>query len=126
MNRYSFNQQKILTALSYEERHQNIAIIIPPKTLLEEIIRMQSIISGRKVSLPAPPLEESIPLCYQIGTSRSRIIDNQLIVSFSIPLADTQEFYLYTVTSFPHKMENGFYNFIIPEHQYLAIDARWQ
>ncbi|KAG4070722.1 hypothetical protein HA402_005581 [Bradysia odoriphaga] len=123
IHRYGHNQQKILTALSYGGRNNNIAIIIPPKTLLAELERIQAIISGRKVTLPAPPIEKNVPLYYQIGTSRSRIIDDQLVVSFSIPLADTKEFYLYKVTSFPHKMNNGYYNFILPNHDFIAVDA---
>lgn len=40
----------------------------------------------------------------------------------TIPLIDTKPYYLYKVTSFPNQLFDNLYQFIIPNHEYVAID----
>lgn len=40
----------------------------------------------------------------------------------SIPLVEIDKFELIKVTSFPHRLPNGIYSFILPEYEYIAID----
>lgn len=120
---YKSNQEKFLQALAFGGKNDNVALLIPPRVLADELLKISSLISGQSITIPAPINEASMPLYYQIGTARSRIINNQLILSYAIPLPDTKEFYLSKVTSFPHKLQNGYYNFIIPNHDFIAVDA---
>lgn len=123
VNKYKDKQQQFLRALAFGGKNDNVALLIPPRILAEELRKISTLISGKSVTIPAPINEATMPLYYQIGTARSRIIHNQLILSYAIPLADIKEFYLSKVTSFPHKLDNGLYNFIIPNHDFIAVDA---
>lgn len=123
INSYKAKQEQFLQALAFGGKNDNVALLIPPSILAAELTKISAAISGQSLTIPAPINEASMPLYYQIGTARSRIINNQLILSYAIPLADTKEFYLSKVTSFPHKLHNGLYNFIIPNHDFIAVDA---
>lgn len=123
INSYKSEQEKFLLALAFDGKNDNVALLIPHSILAEELRKISAAISGKSITIPAPINEASMPLYYRIGTVRSGIINNQLILSYAIPLADTKEFYLSKVTSFPHKLDNGLYNFIIPNHDFIAVDA---
>ncbi len=98
-------------------------ILLPPALFIEELLFIQNKISGEALRLPLQVTRENIANYYQMAFTRSRIVNDQLLVSMAIPLLATQQYELIRITSFPHLLQNGLYNFIIPTHEYIAMDA---
>lgn len=115
-------QRNFLQALAIGTRNANSPIIIPPQVLMEELDQIRTILSGKSVDLPFQLNRDTLPLFYHIASPQARIIDNQLIIMLTIPLIDTKEYHLYKVTSFPNHLYDNFYQFIIPNNEYIAID----
>lgn len=108
-------------SLSIAGTSQTITIL-PPALLLRELHNIRQHITGQELDLPFHVSTDTIHYFYKIASTRSRIMDNQLIVSMSIPLVGLQHFDLIKSTSFPRLLSNGLYSFIIPDHEYIAID----
>lgn len=116
-------QKQFLEALSLGPKGpSHTPIILPPALFMHELEKIREIISGKELDLPLPINKDTIAYFYQISTTRSRILGDQLLVSMSIPIVGLHEFELLKVTSFPHKLHNELYNFILPAHEYIAID----
>lgn len=115
-------QKQFLEAIAFGSKISSATpIIIPPATFMEELTLIQQKITG--FELPLPVDKEHIVHYYQIASTRSRIIKDQLLVSMSIPLVGLQQYDLIKLTSFPNKLPNGLHSFIVPVHEYIAIDS---
>lgn len=115
-------QKNFLQAISSGTRDANSPIIIPPQIFIGELDKIRTILSGKAIDLPFPLSRDTLPLFYRIASPQARIINNQLIIMLTIPLIDTKEYHLYKVTSFPNLLFDNIYQFIIPNHEYVAID----
>ncbi|KAG4074170.1 hypothetical protein HA402_000614 [Bradysia odoriphaga] len=123
LNLYHTKQRQFLEAITFGSTTVAATpIILPPSSFLDELIYIQQQISGNSLTLPLPTTKDFIANYYQLASTRSRIIDDQLLVSMSIPLIDLKQYQLIKVTSLPNKLPTGLYQFIIPEHEYIAID----
>lgn len=122
LHSYQSKQRQILQALSLATRGGNSPIIIPPELFMNELIKIRNAMAGNNVDLPIPLNKDNIAHYYQLASPQSRLVDNQLIITFTIPLTSTKEYRLFKATSFPNQMPNGLFHFIIPHHEYLAID----
>lgn len=124
---YHNRQKQFLEAITFGSSSVAATpIILPPATFMDELEFIRNKISGQALRLPLQITRENVATYYQMACTRSRIINDQLIVSMlsmSIPLLSTQQYELIRITSFPHKLSNGLYNFIIPSHEYVAMDA---
>lgn len=47
---------------------------------------------------------------------------NQLLVSMTVPLIYIKQFGFFRVTSFPNKLYDDLYSFILPNYEYVALD----
>lgn len=97
-------------------------IILPPALFLDELNFVPRNISGTNLALPLPVLKEYMATYYQIASTRSRIIEDQLILSMSIPMITLTDYQLLKVTSLPRRLPSALYQFIVPEYEYIAID----
>ncbi len=116
-------QRRFLEALSTNSQGNSYTpMILPPGTLLHELAKIQNTIATTSLDLPMPLNNDMISNFYRIATTRSRIINDQLIVQMSIPMVSTNAFDLFKVTSLPHRISGNAYSFIIPAADYIAID----
>lgn len=117
------NKQKLLVeAISIGQENPNNPNLIPPKMFYNELKKIKNSITASNLDLPLALDENSIAMFYHISTAEARIIDNQLIISFTLPLINTNEFILYKSTSLPYKIMNDLYGYVIPVHDYVALD----
>lgn len=73
--------------------------------------------------MPIPLTTDNLAIFYQISKAESRIIDNKLIVCFTLPLISTQTYTLFKSSSLPYKITGYIYSYIIPHYEYVALDS---
>lgn len=97
--------------------------LIPPQIFLNELIRVNRLIQSQGLRLPLPLSVENLSKFYQITTADGRIVDNNLVVRFSIPLVQTKQFTLFKAISAPHRNDTETaFEFVVPRNAYVAID----
>lgn len=98
--------------------------LIPPRIFIRELERISLAVVSRGLLLPLPLTRENLLKFYQITTTEGRIVDNSLVVRFSIPLVESKKFVLYKATSAPHRNTiDGPFEFIVPHNEYIAYDS---
>lgn len=97
--------------------------LIPPRLFLSELERVSLQVARDGLFLPIPLSGENLAKFYQITTTEGRIVNNTLVVRFSIPLVENKKFTLYKATSAPHRNEtNDQFHFIVPQNKYIGVD----
>ncbi|KAG4077988.1 hypothetical protein HA402_008466 [Bradysia odoriphaga] len=92
---YHTKQKQFLEAITFGSSIVAATpIILPPSSFLDELTFIQHQISGNDLALPLPVSKENIATYYQIAYTRSRFINDQLLVAMSIPLLDLKEYQL--------------------------------
>ncbi len=118
------NQRRLLEAMSVGNKQSTTTpIILPPATLMDELEYIKTHLSGQGLELPLPIDKPSMVNFYNIATTRSRIIKDQLVVAMSIPLVGPESFDLIKLTSLPSRLTNGLFSFIVPAHEYVALNS---
>lgn len=124
MTSFHSRQKQFLEAITFGSKASSATpIIIPPATFTVELAFIRQQIAGAELDLPLSIDKENMAYFYQIASTRSRIVNDQLLVSMSIPLLGLKQYDLIKLTSVPHLLPNGLYNFIISKHEYVAMDA---
>lgn len=99
--------------------------LIPPKLFINELKRIEPIIAKQRHCFPLPINSENLSTFFQLTTIEGRIVDNNLLLRFSIPLVEMDNFHLYKIISAPHRNQNNeIFSFIIPHHEYIAFDIQ--
>lgn len=123
ISRYFNRQKQFLEAITFGSSAISATpIILPPSLLLEELDYVQSQISGKELTLPLPISKEYVANYYQLATTRSRIVHDQLIVAMSIPLISLRKYSIIKATSLPTLLPSGLFQFVIPTYEYIALD----
>lgn len=116
-------QKRILEAISFGSDTATVTpIILPPAILHNELDNIAKHVNTKNFDLPLPLNRQNMARYYQISSIRSRVVGDQLVMSMSIPLLTKKQYKLIKLTSFPNKLPTGLYNFIIPTHEYVAMD----
>lgn len=115
-------QKQFLQAIAIGEKGANNPILIPPQMFMEELNKIRSAIIARDLDLPLEVNRDSITTFYQLASPQVRIISNQLIISFSIPLVTMTDFNIYKITSVPNRIQGNYFNFVVPTYEYVALD----
>lgn len=98
--------------------------LIPPRMFMNELEKVSLTVAEHGLLLPMPLTGDNLSKFYQITTTEGRIIDNNLIVRFSIPLVESKKFVLYKATSAPMRnTTNDTFSFIVPHNEYIAFDS---
>lgn len=98
--------------------------LIPPRIFMNELERVNQLVSRQDLQLPLPLNTENLPKFYQLTTTEGRIIDNNLVIRMSIPLVEAKKFQLYRVIGLPHRNENNdTFTYIVPRHEHIAFDS---
>lgn len=98
--------------------------LIPPRIFFNELERISLSVVSQGLVLPISLTRGNLLKFYQITTTEGRIIDNNLIVRFSIPLVESKKFILYKATSAPRRnVSDEAFNFIVPRNEYIAYDG---
>lgn len=119
---FQTKQKQFLQAIAIGEKGANNPILIPPQSFMEELSTIRTAIFARDLDLPLEVNRDSITTFYQLATPQVRIVNNQLIISFSIPLVTTIDYNIYKITSVPSRIQDNFFNFIVPSHEFVAVD----
>lgn len=119
---FQTKQKQFLQAIAIGEKGANNPILIPPQLFMEELDKIRTAIVARDLDLPLEVRRDSITTFYQLASPQVRIVNNQLIISFSIPLVAMTSFNIYKVTSVPNRIQGNYFNFVIPTHEYIAVD----
>lgn len=120
---FMHNQKIYLNAISLNQNNGNNPNLIPPKLFYNELKKIHSQITAMELDLPLQIKQENLATFYQISLVESKIIKDQLIVSFTLPLVNTKKYILYKSTSLPVLIKNNLYSFIVPHHEYVALDS---
>lgn len=97
--------------------------LIPPRMFLSELERVSLRVARDGLFLPMALTGENLAKFYQITTTEGRIVDNNLVVRFSIPLVENKKFTLYKATSAPRRNDTSDeFNFIVPQNKYIGVD----
>lgn len=98
--------------------------MIPPRKFMSELERVSLLVARQGLVLPMPLTGENLSKFYQITTTEGRIVDNNLVVRFSIPLVESKKFTLFKATSAPYRSEtNDTFTYIVPRNEYIALDS---
>jgi hypothetical protein len=96
------NKQRLLIdSIALGQGDPNHPGLLPPEIFFNELSKIRSRITARDLDLPLPLDTNTLSMFYHISTAEARIVENQLIVSFTLPLVNTQNFFLYKATSLP-------------------------
>jgi hypothetical protein len=116
-------QKLYLSAISAGQNNPNNPDLIPPQMFYQELTKIRTAVQEKKLDLPFELTENNLATFYKISSAASRIVDNNLIISFSLPLIDNTEYILYKSTSAPYRIKDNLFSFIIPHHEYVALDT---
>lgn len=98
--------------------------LIPPRMFMNELEKVSVTVAEHGLLLPMPLSGENLSKFYQITTTEGRIVGNNLVVRFSIPLVENKNFILYKATSAPvHNQTSDTFSFIVPHNEYIALDS---
>lgn len=122
MMRFANRQKKFLDAISVGQKSPNSPVLVAPATFVAELYKIRNAIAAEDMDLPLPISVENLALYYHISTPEVRILNNQMIISFSIPLVGTKLYALNKVTSMPYRIKDNLFGFILPTHDFLALD----
>lgn len=120
---FKSRQRQILETITVGQKSPNSPALIPPQMFLSELIHIRGEINSRDLDLPLEPKTEYLTMFYSISTPEARIIGNQLVVSFTLPLVTKTEYILYKISSLPHRIKENIFKYIIPTHEFLAMDS---
>lgn len=99
--------------------------LISPRMFLNELEHVSLAVARQGLLLPIPLSGENLLKFYQLTTTEGRIVDNNLVVRFSIPLIENKKYTLFKVTSAPQRTDliNGTFKFIVPRNEFIAFDS---
>lgn len=98
--------------------------LITPRMFSSELERVSLNIARQGLVLPMPLTGENLYKFYQLTTTEGRLVDNVLVVRFSIPLIENKKFTLYKATSAPRRdnSSNVTFKFIVPRNEFIAFN----
>lgn len=120
---YQNKQKLFLEAVSVGQKSPNSPTLIPPQMFLEELDKIRREVNTRDLDFPIEPRTDTLATFYLISTPEARIINNQLIISFTLPLVTTIDYLLYKVTSLPYRIRNNLFGYVVPAHEFVALDS---
>lgn len=123
MMQFERKQAMFLESIAAGQRSPNSPVLIPPEVLRKELNDISTIIAPLHLKLPLDVSPENLAIYYQISAPEARIVNDNLLVSFLIPLVNSKQFKLYKATSLPYHLEKGIFAFIVPKHEYFALDS---
>lgn len=98
--------------------------LIPPKMFMNELDRVRNLVAAQGLHLPLPLTVENLPKFYQMTTTEGRLIDNNLVLRFTIPLVESKTFILYKALSLLQRNgTNETYQYIVPHNEYIAHNS---
>lgn len=123
---YRDHLRDFLNTIAITHKNPSNPNVIPPKVFFQELLNIKNAVSSLDLDLPLPLVRESLAQFYQIVSPSSGIIDNTLIIKFSIPLVSTKKYILYKGTSMPYRIKDNLFSYIVPHHEYVALDTFYE
>lgn len=120
---FQSKQKLLIDAIGLSQGSANHPGLIPPAVFYNELQKIRTKITAQNLDLPLTLNENAISMFYHISTAEARIMEDQLIISFTLPLVNTKEYNLYKATSLPYKVRDNLYSYIVPQHEYVAMDV---
>lgn len=120
---YQNKQRQFLESVSVGQKSPNSPSLIPPQMFLEELINIRREVTARDLDFPLEPKTDTLATFYTISSPEARIVQNQLIISFTLPLVTTTEYLLYKVSSLPYRIRGNLFGYVVPTHEFVALDS---
>lgn len=120
---YQNKQRQFLEAVAVGQKSPNSSSLIPPQMFLEELINIRREVTARDLDFPLEPKTDTLATFYAISSPEARIVQNQLIISFTLPLVSTTEYLLYKVSSLPYRIKDNLFGYVVPTHEFVALDS---
>lgn len=118
------NKQKhFIDIVSVGHKSQNSPLIIPPNTFLDELKQIEKDVENKNLYLPMKICRENLASFYQITTPEIGIINDQLLIAFTVPLVKKENYTLFKVNSLPVRWKENLYTYIIPTYEFIALDT---
>lgn len=96
--------------------------LVSPIELMEYLTIISNLTLPLGLELPTSIHMDNIPQFYRLIKCNSAIVNNSLLITFTIPLVHSELYTLYKTTSLPHRVGLGMFSYIVPSQEYLAID----
>lgn len=122
ITRFHMKQRQFLDAVAITQKNPSNPNLIPPKILYNALDELKNALSTRGLELPIPLSRKTLSQFYKIATPETAIINNTIIITFSIPLISSNHYTLYKTTSLPYRIKGNLFSYIIPNHEYVALD----
>lgn len=119
---FKHKQKQFLDIVSVGHKSSNNPTLLPPKMFMEELKRIKQIISAEDLELPLELTQHNLASFYKLSVPETIILDNQLIISITVPLVNRKQFSLFKPASIPYNVGNSLFGFISPTHDFIAID----
>lgn len=120
---YLSKQKQFLESVAVGQKSPNSPSLIPPQMFLEELEKIRQEVTARDLDFPLEPKTETLSTFYLISTPEARILNDQLIISFTLPLVATVEYILYKVSPLPYRIRENLFGYIVPKHEFVALDS---
>lgn len=115
-------QRHLQQVLSDGLKTFNSPTLIDPSIFINELYDIRDAIAADDLDLPLPIAMENLAMYYRISSTTVRIIREQMIISFTIPLVNTRQYHLYKITSLPYRIYESIFGFISPSNDYVALN----
>lgn len=122
LTRFHLKQKQFLDAVAITQKNPSNPNLIPPKTLYNALTELKNALSNKGLELPVPLSRKTLSQFYKIATPETAILNNTIIITFSIPLLNAARYTLYKTTSLPYRIKDNLFAYIIPNHEYVALD----
>lgn len=127
LNRFSSKQKQYMNIMPrVGEKNSQTPNLLPSDTLISELNKIRNIVSEKGLDLPMKLTSENLFFLYQISSSEIVRLNDQIFVILQVPLISKysgNHFSLLKVTSSLYNIEDNLYSFVVPNHEFIAIDA---
>lgn len=108
------------------EKNAQIPNVLPSDTVLSELLNIRNIVSEKGLDFPTKLTNANVHFLFQLSSPEISLFNDQIFVTFKVPLISKlsgNHFTLIKVTSSLHHLKDNLYSFVIPNHDFIAIDA---
>lgn len=127
MTSFSSKQRQYLSILANVGTNDaQMANILASDILMSELNNIRSIVSEKGLDFPMKLTSTNVRFLLLHSAPEVTLLDDQIFITFQLPLISRlsgNHFTLLKVTSSLHKLQDNLYSFIVPNHEFIAIDA---
>lgn len=124
---FSSKQKQFLSILPLAgKKNAQMSKILAADTLLDELQNIRNVVSEQGLDFPMRLTSKNVHTVFQLSTPEITLFDDQIFLTVQLPLISKfsgNHFTLLKVTSALYNLRDNFYSFVVPNHEFIAIDA---